>query len=359
MGKFDKYSRVRDIENYYNGYKVIWEVVVGSQAYGTNTPESDVDIKGVYVVDQKDFITGNYKQQVELDADTVYYEYTRFLQLLKSANPTVLEMLFTPDFTIIINNSWMKPLHDVRNKFITQKCQHSFGGYGFAQVKKAKGLDKKMNYEKHFTEKKTIIDFCWVMSSANRYAPMPIREYIIKEMTELENFGLVHLDHTRGIYSMYHGENEGYRGIANEFVPVVSSVAKEAHPVALMFWNIDAWQEYKKKHSEYLEWLENRNVARYVDTQKHGQKIDGKNLLHAVRLVNVASDIGHGLGMVVFRPEYKYLISIRKGEVNLQEILDYVTHEIENLGDIFARNKELPYGVKDELIRELTLNVYG
>jgi predicted nucleotidyltransferase len=354
---FTKYSRTKELEARGVGYKVIYEVVVGSQAYGTNTPESDVDIKGVFIVDDLSRIVGDYPPQIELDKDTVFYEYSRFLHLLKSANPTVLEMLFAPKDTILVQDELMKSLINVRDKFVTQKCRHSFGGYGFAQIKKAKGLDKKMNYGKHFTEEKTIFDFCYIMIPANRYAPIPLRKYLMESQRKARDFGLVKLDHTRNLYSIYVGSN--YRGIANEFVPVVSSVDKSAYPIGMMYWNMDAWQEYKKKHKEYLDWKKNRNTQRYIDTQKHGQKIDGKNLMHAARLVNVAVDIGNGRGMIVRRPEAQFLLNIRHGKMDLEEILDIVSKKIDSLDKIFDKNINLPYGVDDSLIKKLILNVYG
>jgi len=35
-----------------------------------------------------------------------------------------------------------------KDEFITKVCCKSFAGYGIAQIKKAKGLDKKQNWEK-------------------------------------------------------------------------------------------------------------------------------------------------------------------------------------------------------------------
>ena len=377
MGKFDGYSRAKDLEAKGIGYKVIYEIVVGSQAYGTATPKSDVDVKGVFIVDSQSRTVGDYPPQIELDADTVYYEYGRFLHLLKSANPTVLEMLFTPKDTVLMVHAHMHHVLSIRDKFVTQKCQHSFGGYGFAQVTKAKGLDKKMNYAKVFTEEKTILDFCYVLANTNKYAPQLFTDWIKHEDSETmeeQYFGLVALNHTRHIYAMYYDwvshykgfgirphqvvESLNFKGVANEFTVLTSSVPKYLSPSAVLSFNSDAWQEYKKKHGEYLDWIKNRNTQRYVDTKKHGQKIDGKNLLHAVRLVNVAIDIGNGKGMIVRRPEAEYLLDIRHGKMDLESVLKAVTARIDALGEIFAKNKNLAYGVEDSLIRELILKVY-
>ena len=67
--------------------------MVGSQAYGTATPNSDQDFKGVFIQHEDDILGFNYVEQYEVSKDECYYEVRRFLQLLQSANPTVLEML--------------------------------------------------------------------------------------------------------------------------------------------------------------------------------------------------------------------------------------------------------------------------
>ena len=81
--------------------KIIFKAIVGSQAYGTNTVGSDTDFKGVYVQPTHELVGFGYKEQIEVSKDECYYEVRRFLQLLKSANPTMLELLFMPEDCII------------------------------------------------------------------------------------------------------------------------------------------------------------------------------------------------------------------------------------------------------------------
>jgi hypothetical protein len=44
------------------------------------------------------------------------------------------------------------------------------------------------------------------------------------------------------------------------------------------------------KTIEYQEWLQKRNLQRWVDVKSHDQKIDGKNMMHCYRLVQMARD---------------------------------------------------------------------
>jgi len=370
---FQEHSRVQDFKDL-QGYKPIYEVVMGSHAYGTNTPESDVDIKGVYIVDKDKYITGDYKEQLELDSDTVFYEYSRFIHLLKSANPTVLEMLFVDDTNVLLCAPEMNLLLSKRNIFITKKCKDSFGGFGYAQIKKARGLDKKMNFEKRFTVKKEMLDFCYILTSDNKFISKDARTWLKDQGMHEHLVGLSGINHVPDAYVLYydwvtHYKGEGmrpnqevsslnFKGTIRNYQVLTSSIPKYIDPEAIFYLNKNAWKEYHKKYKSYVDWLENRNTARYVDTKAHGQKIDGKNLLHAVRLVNVARDIGNGKGMVVKRPEYQYLVEIRKGKHDLEAILNKVTKDIEGLSRLFEESN-LPLKVDKENINNLLLHIYG
>ena len=69
---------------------ILFETVVGSQAYGTNTPDSDIDKKFVYILPEEYILGTGYVQQIDVNADYTGWEVRRFLELLGSNNPTVL-----------------------------------------------------------------------------------------------------------------------------------------------------------------------------------------------------------------------------------------------------------------------------
>jgi hypothetical protein len=83
-------------------------VVRGSQAYGTNLPTSDTDYAGVYIQQKEDIYGFRYKEQINDDKnDTVFYEVHRFLELVSSNNPTILELLNTPEDCIIYKDPFL------------------------------------------------------------------------------------------------------------------------------------------------------------------------------------------------------------------------------------------------------------
>lgn len=68
----------------------------GSKAYGTDTPESDTDIKGFYVPPTRAILgLDQPPEQLESkDPDVVYYEIGKFVRLALKGNPAILETLW-------------------------------------------------------------------------------------------------------------------------------------------------------------------------------------------------------------------------------------------------------------------------
>lgn len=346
----------------------IFKTVVGSRAYGTSTPESDTDFKGVYVQPEYEILTNQLKPQIEVGKDEVYYEVARFLQLLETANPTVLEMLFMPKDCVISQSPVFDLITQHKEAFLTKKCKDSFGGYAVQQLKKAKGLDKKMNWEQQRVERKTPLDF---MYATNEGKTRPITKFLEEKGLKQEYCGLVALNNFPTSYAVYYdhvshfGEQGarvptlGFKGIigddSNE--PRVSSVPKflDKTVETVMYYNKDGYSQHCKDYNSYQEWLTNRNTARYTETQLK-QKIDGKNLLHCRRLLDMALEIPETGTLVVQRPNTEYLLSIRRGEVNLDEIISQAEKDIEALDEVY-KESSLPDSVDPKLIQHILYNI--
>jgi hypothetical protein len=76
----------------------------------------------------------------------------------------------------------------------------------------------------------------------------------------------------------------------------------------------NGYTKHCKDYREYQEWLQKRNLQRWVDVKSHDQKIDGKNMMHCYRLVQI--EIAEGKGVIVRRENAAELISIRRGELD-------------------------------------------
>src|SRR5690606_11865675 len=77
---------------------ILFECVAGSRAYGLATGSSDTDIRGVFILPQRDLFGLHYTEQISSDNNNiVYYELKRFVELLARNNPNVLELLGIDD----------------------------------------------------------------------------------------------------------------------------------------------------------------------------------------------------------------------------------------------------------------------
>jgi hypothetical protein len=96
--------------------------------------------------------------------------------------------------------------------------------------------------------------------------------------------------------------------------------------------------------------LSERNEQRWIDVKSHDQKIDGKNMMHCRRLMDMAREIAEGKGIIVRRPNAQELIDIRQGKIDLQTLIDHVESEIKEV-DILYKNSTLPESVDTKLVR--------
>src|ERR1035437_1669643 len=98
-------------------------VIVGSHAHGLATPESDVDIRSVYVAPTKSFFTYSANgglpkvkanSHTENGVDDTSFEIGHFLHLAMKSNPSILEMFRAPNEYSGIKGSQLA--HHLRGK---------------------------------------------------------------------------------------------------------------------------------------------------------------------------------------------------------------------------------------------------
>ena len=387
----------RFIEEKTPGAKPLLLVIRGSHAYGTNIETSDTDYAGVFIQSKEEIFGFGYKEQINDDKnDTVIYEIKRFLQLLSNNNPTVLELLNTPEDCIIYKDPIFDIVLENRDRFITKVCAKSFGGYGKMQIQKAKGQNKKQNWEKDKVARKDVLDFVYVIEGEKSipwkvwsvYKPKYTREYV---KYENKFCGVVNVPHAKDLYAVYHDEvaqacfseenseedrennkknydepySLGYKGlvktgegqnVAESNALRLSSIPKGEEPICNIVYNKDGYSEHCKDFKSYEDWLENKNDARWVDVKSHGQKIDGKNMMHSKRLMSMAREISEGKGINVRRDDAQYLISIRRGEIDLQTLINQVESEIIEIDELFA-NSGLPDKVDESFVNEILIKI--
>ena len=187
---------------------IIFEAIAGSHSYGTSTPESDRDIRGVFVQPLEDVLKYGYVEQVaDKTNDVVFYELGRFVNLLIVNNPNILEMLSMPEDCILYKDAqFEKYFEKNKEKFLTKRVRWTFAGYAIDQIKKARGYNKKMNWEEKEMTRKTVLDFCYVLVEGGSKS---FKEWLKPYMrsnnwnnikTAQKYFGLANIDHAHDLY---------------------------------------------------------------------------------------------------------------------------------------------------------------
>jgi predicted nucleotidyltransferase len=335
--------------------RILFKAIVGSHAHGTNIEGSDQDIKGVYLQDPEDVLINGYREQVTVSDDEVYYELRRFIELCCTGNPTMLELLYSPEDCILEKEPVFDMLLEHRDSFITKACKYSFGGYALAQIEKAGGLQKKMNWEEEAKVRKEPLDFCWIIMDTG--GTMPIKTYLAEIGIKSENCLLSKINHGKESYALYIMKEKG-RGLQAEDGNTirVSETPLGTKPKAFVIYTEESYSKHCKRYKEYTDWLEKRNVQRYVDIENHKQKIDGKNMLHCIRLITMGKEIAEGKGLIVRRPEREYLLSIRRGQVNLEDLLAQA-ETLKNDMDKAYENSPLPGKVDRGFFMKLLIKI--
>ncbi|WP_278551972.1 nucleotidyltransferase domain-containing protein [Elizabethkingia bruuniana] len=300
---------------------ILFEVVSGSRAFGLATENSDTDIRGVYYLPKDSFLGLNYIPQVSNETnDITYYEIGRFMELLQKNNPNILEILASPDDCILYKHSLMDLL--APKDFLSKQCKDTFAGYAISQIKKAKGLNKKIlnPVEK---ERKSVLDFCYILQE---HLSVPLKKWLTEQKKTQDKCGLVNIDNTRGMFALFYDETGtmGYKGIiqneeANQVS--VSSIPKEAKCIAYIFCNLDAYSVYCKDYREYWKWVSERNEDRYNVNQKHGQNYDSKNMMHTIRLLQSCEQIFRTDSLRVRVDNRSELLDIKSGNQAYETVI--------------------------------------
>lgn len=136
---------------------IILEGVTGSKAYGLDTENSDTDIKGIYLMPTKEVLSlgfnVNNNTKDHVDPDWVYHEVQKFIGLALDNNPTILELLFLEDYTMLTPAG--EDLVNNRHLFLSQLARKKYGGYALSQAKSLAtnngkyGNGRANRYEKH------------------------------------------------------------------------------------------------------------------------------------------------------------------------------------------------------------------
>jgi len=265
---------------------IIFECLTGSQIYGTSTPESDYDYRGVVSLPMvvRNHLFSNFEQKdkwgdqklpypPERTEDRTIYELKKFMKICLDANPSVLELLFVPEkFWVKCKPSW---LHLIANKeiFLSKKVKFTFTGYAHSQLSRIK---------RHRG---------WLL---NPPKTEPTREgYGLPKNPTLPK------EQLNAILSLPFD-------LAQSFWPYAE---KERH-----------YREAKNNWDMYMEWFKHRNPERAEMERKFG--FDLKHSAHLIRLMHEGEELLTNHTITLPRPEAGLLMDIKNGVYSYDSVLE-------------------------------------
>lgn len=129
--------------------KTIYETAFGSHLYGTSTPSSDRDYKGVFIPDARSIVMGtvphvitnntkknNLDKNSNEDIDYELYSLKKYLQLTAEGQTVALDMLFSSqsNMATVKTDVW-DVIWNNRDRLFSKQCA-SFIGYARTQANK-------------------------------------------------------------------------------------------------------------------------------------------------------------------------------------------------------------------------------
>lgn len=327
--------------------------VSGSQSYGTSLPDSDVDTRGIVVPPLRSYIgvKDKFEEVVQTDPDCYLVSVNKFLGLLSSCNPNMLEMLWYDEYLELSRAGQM--LLDKRGIFLTTKVKAAFSGYAYDQLSRAK------------THRG------WLL---NPPAAPPTRvEFGLPEKPTVPK------DQMDAAISLVRKQLEKWDVDIREFDPAVRIALKERVAeaftemlgatrrdlLAATFLGMDSnfsemiVQErlYRKAVNEwnsYEEWKRSRNPKRAVNEAAQG--FDSKNAMHCIRLFTMGVEIMESGKVLVRRPDADMLLEIRRGEWSFEKVVEYADKLSARL-EAAVKTCKLPASVDREVVNALCIGI--
>ena len=356
----------------------------GSHSQNLANEDSDVDKGGVYFAPYDSILgLGNdYEEEISDEKhDETYWEFGKWMSLIAKGNPSALESLFVPKEMIVHMNGEIQSVMKRRDEFISKEVVKALAGYAFNQIKKARGLGKKI--VNPVTERKDVLDFCYTFKGQGS---QPIKEFLAENGLDQKYCGLVNIPNMPDVYGVYYdwaayfkfedklaeaeedrfkdwadedgkghkiGKHKskwahrfsssswdkikeriknkeffGYGGIVQpdeldrSNTVRLSSIPKGERPICFMTYNKDAYTCHCREYREYQEWEENRNQKRYSKAVEAGY--NQKNMCHCIRLLTMAKEISEGKGFNLWRTDDRdFLMAIKNGEYTYEYLIDY------------------------------------
>lgn len=313
----------------------------GSLAYGTNTPISDIDIRGIFCADKVSIMTPFFPvNEVNLkdEQDGKLYELHNFMKLYCDMNPNILELLWVDESSILEVSPAYQYMKSYREQLLSKKVAFTFTGYAMQQMKRIKGHNKWINNPQ-------------AIESPVRSSFVKLQHNFSDTNIRTQDFSL--LDYNNNYKLVPYG-NDIYGLIVCAGASTVNKdgsikkleyetftdAEKKTHPLMILKMCEEEYLKAKENHKNYWDWKKNRNETRSVLEESFGY--DTKHASHVVRLMRMGVEILSEGIVKVKRPDAAELLDIRNGKWKYEELLEWAEYHDDLVRDKLYKSSFLP-----------------
>jgi predicted nucleotidyltransferase len=341
----------------------------GSQAYGTSTPESDLDVKGVAVAPRECYLGflqrfeqaefAKYMAEVDgkrTEVDATVYDLQKFFKLAMACNPNIIEVLWVRPGDLLKVTPAGERLLEARRDFLSKKAKHTFSGYARSQLGR---IDTHRRWlldpPKAPPERKEFGLPEMAKFSKQRLGAVEVR---VKE--KLDSWGFdwdrledramrleVRAEFEQTLTEMGLGNDEQWEsaarlvGMEENFIDLIQ---RERH-----------YRDAKANWSQYQNWKKNRNPARAELEARFG--FDAKHAMHLVRLMRMAREILETGTVHVYRPDAEELLAIRNGAWSYEKLTEWADEQEKALNELYKSSLALPMAPNRVKLDELCIEL--
>lgn len=332
------------------------EFLGGSHLYGTNTPESDEDFRGVFIAPKQYYLGCQKKIESvertgEKEEDCVYYELKKFFQLAAEGNPTIIEFLFVPKNKELFSSKIWNEIRKNSQIFLSKKVKFSFSGYAFSQLKR---IDTHrgwlLNPPKEAPQRKTF--------------GLPEEQKLARDQIGAFNVILAqYMDEILSIHPLKQqlldmlnttpmlGVNQSLKNVPWDAVQEITGI--DSNFIEILKRE-RAYEQEKKRWNSYLTWKENRNAKRAELEKLRG--FDLKHASHLYRLLTEGKELLTDGVLTLPRPDANLLLGIKNGCWSYEELMNQV-QSFEVDFDNLYKTSNLPHSPNHEAIDELLIKI--
>lgn len=327
----------------------ILEIKFGSHLYGTSTPESDLDLKAIYLPSARQIALGQVEGTIQQgrkkldcerntkdDTDIETFSLCRYLELLTEGQTVALDVLFgykqSMIFSTFIGREIMQIIYDNRKRLITRNV-NAFVGYARQQAAKYGIKGSRMDALKRTMELlEWMQDDPHMKLSSFELNLMALVEQS-KSLVSLEKTPLIEIVMLKGPKGLIDRPHLRVNGRA---IPLHATVKYAKEIVGKMLEGYG-----QRAHKAHL-----------------AGGVDWKALSHAVRVNSEAQELLM-TGDITFPCQNKeLLLQIKKGELPYEKVAELIE---EGLAELYKAHEKSPLPDKhdQEFVDDLIYDVYS